>query len=246
MDKLSSAIKCGNCKHVLDSPVLLPCGDSICKKHTIESKEPILCYTCGVEHPIPANGGFLPNNGLSLMIEAQIASLNFGKEHKEAKQSCQNFQDLVTKIENFISDPYNFTYEAIEYLKNVVQLKGEEEMLKITQSMHRIINKLDEYKIECKKSFTNSENTSKIANFTVEKEKACKENEKWLAKLNELTIDWREYERIKSESEKAIESFEKKLMEIKVNFFPKRFDEFRVEIEKDFGSFDIDPLFDLR
>jgi hypothetical protein len=86
----------------------------------IGSNDPVLCHTCGVERPIPANGGFTPRNGLSLMINAQIASLNCGKEHKE---SCQNFEELISKIDNLINDPYNYTYEAIDYLKMWFSLK---------------------------------------------------------------------------------------------------------------------------
>jgi hypothetical protein len=116
----------------------------------------------------------------------------------------------------------------------------------ITQNMHRIINKLDEYKAECKSKFAKSEYSSKLETFKLEKEKSRKENENRLAKLNELKVDWREYERIKSESEKAIKSFGIKLTQLKIDFLSKRFDEFRAEIENDFGFFDIDPVYDLR
>jgi DNA repair exonuclease SbcCD ATPase subunit len=242
MEEISSSIKCGNCKNSLDTPVFLPCGDSICEKHTAESKETILCRTCGVEHAVPENVGFPLNKGLARIIKAQIAEIDFGDEHKEAKQSCENFDDLLTKIDVFLKDSYTLTYESIVQLKNVVQLKGEEEIVRIKKNMHRIIDDLDEYNNECKKSFKQSDYLKKLENFTQEKEEARQEMEKWLAKLNELKSDWREYERIKNESEKAIIRFENKL----IDFIPKRLEKFKHEIEKDFGEFEIDSPFHIR
>jgi hypothetical protein len=120
MNMISNAIKCVVCKHVLTSPVLLPCGDSVCKKHTIDAKGPILCTTCDIEHQIPPNGGFLANKGLAEIIAAQIGNIDFGIEHRQAKYSCQHFDELLAQIEDILKDPYNFTYEAIGCLKNIV------------------------------------------------------------------------------------------------------------------------------
>jgi hypothetical protein len=244
MEELFNTIKCGNCKNVLDSPVILPCGDSICQKHTVESKEPILCYTCGIEHPIPAKGGFLPNKGLQGMINTKRAFLDFGDEHKQAKESCQHFDELLTKIDHLLKDPYNFTYEAIEYLKTVVQLKGEEMILKTTEKMNRIISKLEEYKVDCKDGFSQNQYVVKSENFVEQNKNARKELEKWLSTLNEIRFNEQEWTRIKIESQKTIESFEIKLAEFKIDIFPDRFTEFRGEIENEFGKFEIDPTFD--
>jgi hypothetical protein len=236
-----------------ESPVFLPCGDSICKKHTIDCQGRIWCHKCELEHLIPMKGEFPPNKELAGIIDSQIAEFEFGKEHKEAKQSCEKLEDLIHKISNFLNDPYNFTYEAIEYLKSVVQLKGEEEILRarengdrVSKNMHRIIGKLDEYKQDCKNGLNKNENLNLLKNFTVEKERSSRELQKWLAKLNDWKVDCQEYVRIKSESKKAIESLENKFIELKRYLFPKRFDEFRAEIESDFGEFKIDQKFDLQ
>jgi hypothetical protein len=145
MNKLSNAIKCVNCRQALNSPVLLPCGCSLCKKHTIDVKGPITCYSCEIDHPVPPNGGFPHNKALDDIIDAQICNLDFGKEHQEAKHSCENLDELLSKIEELINDPSNFTYEAIGCLKSVVQLKGEEMKMKIDEKMTNFISKLDEY-----------------------------------------------------------------------------------------------------
>jgi hypothetical protein len=76
---------------------------------------------------------------------------------RRAKKSCEDFEDLLAQIELILRDPYNFTYELINNLKNEVQLKGEKAIFKINENMNRTISKLDEYNIECKNSFKESE-----------------------------------------------------------------------------------------
>jgi hypothetical protein len=245
MNKLSLSVKCVNCHHILESPVFLPCGDSICKKHTVNCQGPILCHSCEIEHPIPTNGGFPISKAIAGVIDAQIACLDFGTEHKESKESCEHFDELLTKIDEILKSPYNFTFEAIGYLKNVVQIKGEEMILKINEKMDRMISKLEEYKIECKNGFSKSEYVVKSDNFVEEIGAARKDLEKWLTILDEIKFNEKEWIRIKNESNKSIELFEKKLVEFKTDLFPKRFGEFRDEIEKDFGKFEIDPSFNL-
>jgi hypothetical protein len=245
MNMISNAIKCVVCKHVLTSPVILPCGDSICKKHTIDAKGPLLCGKCDLEHPIPSNGGFPPNNGLAEIIAAQIGNLDFGKEHRQAKHLCQHFDDLLTKIEEILQDPYNFTYEAIGCLKNAVQLKGEEMKLKIDEQMSTLISKLEKYSEECKENLSSSDYLTKLEKIREDKEDARSNLEKWMATLNELKINEKEWARIDSESEQAIQRFEADLDLFKRDLLLQRFGKFRDEIQEQFDEFEIDPSFNL-
>lgn len=246
MNILSNAVKCVNCKKVLESPVLLPCSHSICRKHTLDAKgSSIFCNKCGNEHTIPQISGFPHNEALADIISAQIATLDLGLGHNEAKQSCATLDELLTKIEQILQDPFNFTYEAINYLKNVVQLKGEEMKFKIDEKMNGLIGKLEDYKQECKKGLSTAEYVEKSEALGRDKDVARDELEKWEDILNEIKVNEQEWRRIKSESEKAIVIFETKLVEFKVDLFPKRFQELRDEIEKEFGKFKLSPEFNF-
>jgi hypothetical protein len=224
--------------------VLLPCGHSICQKHTITDQWPILCHTCEIEHSMPLNGSFPINLALADIINTKIAYLDFGKVHQEAKQSCEHFEEILIEIEQIVKDPYNFTHDLISYLKNEVQLKGESAILKISEKMHRIISELDEYDIELKNSFSLGKNSKNLAN---ENEMGRNELNKWLAALNEIAVvDETKWKGIQSEVEKAIESFESKLAEFKIDLFPQSFHEFRIDIEKEFGKIKFVPApFDI-
>jgi hypothetical protein len=240
MDKLSNSIKCGICTNTLVSPVILPCGDSVCKKHTIDCKGSILCETCGMDHQISDNYEFPSNKTLNVVIDAHIAVFCFGKDHKEAKESCERFDEFLTNVEQTLNDPYNAAYELITYLKNQVQLKGEEIILNTQENMNQTISKLDEYINEFKNGLNKKcEVTSK--NLRNEKETGRRELAKWLATLNEVKInkmevrlDEQTWKQVKIESEKAIESFENKLVEFKIDLFPESFLDLRNKIENEF------------
>ena len=81
MDRILNAMKCGFCHEMLESPVILPCSCNICNKHVSNQTNGVItCQKCGIEHQIPANG-FQPNSALKVIIEAEIANLDFGSVH---------------------------------------------------------------------------------------------------------------------------------------------------------------------
>ena len=72
MHKINYAIKFVNCCHVLNSPVLLSCGHSICKHHAHQttSDNMIKCGKCRRDHLIPSDG-FPNNESLAAIIDSQ-------------------------------------------------------------------------------------------------------------------------------------------------------------------------------
>ena len=132
MEKLSKALKCVNCNELLQSPVLLPCNHSICKKHVqnIDSSQEDLKLTCGKcqdNHAIPANGvGFPENEALAEVIATQIGELDFGPVHQEARQTCDQLAAMIDEMRQVIADPTKFTHLRINEIRNEVLLKADE------------------------------------------------------------------------------------------------------------------------
>jgi hypothetical protein len=248
MDKISDAIKCVNCRNVLDLPVILPCGCSICKKHTIELKgTTILCCSCEIDHPLPLNGHFLPNKGLAKIIEAEISALDFGKEHSEAKKSCSRLDEILTNIENVLKDPLYITYEAIEYLKNAAQLKVEEMKKKLDNELACLIAKLVDFQTNCKANLNSNAYKGRSERFERKREAGRQELDQWFTILNELKLNETKCKKIKSDSENSIKRFEDELAKFKAETLLQRlFDVFRDEVENKFGKFEIDPKFIFR
>jgi hypothetical protein len=251
MDKISDAIKCVNCRNVLHSPVILPCGCSVCKKHVelrIELNEPtILCCPCEIDHPLPTNGEFPTNTGLAKIVDAKISALDFGKVHTKAKHLCTRLDEILNDIGNVLKDPFYFTYEAIDYFKNEAQIKVEEMKLKLDNDLARLLAKLDEFQTNCKVNLNSSKYKAKSARFERKGEACRQELDQWLAVLNELKLNETKWKKIKCDSENAIKRFEDELAKFKrETLLQRRFEDYQDEVEKNFGKFEIDPKFILR
>jgi hypothetical protein len=244
MNNISKAINCVNCNEVLVSPIFLPCGCSICEKHTIDVYGPIRCCSCQIDHPLPPSGNFPPNKALSSILVTQIGTKNFGQKHANAKQSCSRLDELLASIEVILNDPYNFTYEAIRSLMNVVQLKGEEMKLEIDKQIDQILGKLEEYNENCKMNLKTTDYLTRSEEIRLEKEDARKLLDKWENILNDdAKLDQIEWTRVDIESKKAIEWFECTLDLFKSDLLLQQFCKFHHEIEEYFGKFEIEPIF---
>ena len=183
MESILTAIKCAICHEILESPVILPCSCNICYKHVSDhSIDVIRCEICGVEHQIPANG-FYPNKSLQMIIKTEIANLDFGKIHKEAKKSCESFENALKEIEGLLKDPFFYTHERISELKNIVQLKGEELKLIIDQEMKKIIDRLEEYEKESKEYLSSNEFKEESKRLENELKRSESDLDSWLENL---------------------------------------------------------------
>jgi hypothetical protein len=241
MNKISSAIKCVNCKNVLQTPVLLPCSHSICKKHVTDDDKgaAIFCNNCGLEHSIPQNG-FLLQEALAKIIDSQIFNLNFGKDHQEANEACTKLDECLNIFQQLLKDPLNFTHEVILSLKNVVQLRGEEAKLKIDEKMNNFFDKLEEYEKDCKKALKTSEYVAKSKKLNLQNEVIRKELDKWQEYLDKINFNKQQWGKIKSESENVIKHLKSQQRHFENDLLlQERFDQFRDEIAQEFGEFEI-------
>jgi hypothetical protein len=187
MDAILNAIKCAICKQVLDSPVLLPCSHSICKKHTDTDINGglILCHECDREHP---KQEFPSNYALATIIASKIDKLDLGKDHKTAKESCEKLETVIKQFEQLLNDPNNFTHEEIDELERKLQLKREELKKQIDDEFDKIYDKLEEHKQKCKKHLTTNEYMVQSNKISEETEKVRVELREWLRVLNEVNM----------------------------------------------------------
>ena len=179
-----NAIKCAICHEIIDSPVLLPCTDTVCKKHVSNKTNDIIrCEICGVEHRIPSNG-FHANKALKEIIETEIANLDFGSVHKEAKKSCESLEKALKQLEVLLKDPFFYSCQKISELKNSVQLKGEELKLIIDQEMTKLISRLEEYERQSKEYLSSKEFKEESNRFDSEMKIDQSNLDSWLKSLN--------------------------------------------------------------
>lgn len=185
MNKILTAIKCANCQNNLEMPVFLPCSDSICKKHTNQNQESVICHKCGIEHKIP-KGGFPANKALAEIIETEIEKLDFGKTHHQAKESCKLFENELKELEVTLKDPSHYTDQKINDLKNKVQLKGEKLKLRIDQEMDKLFEALKEYERQSKTFLSTNEYKNETAKLSNELKISQSNLDSWIEILNKF------------------------------------------------------------
>lgn len=212
MDKVQEAIKCAKCREVLSVPIILPCGHSICKKHTETDEEQILCEQCFIWHP---NKGFFENKALQKIIASHIASMDLGNVHKEAKSSCEKLRDVLDQIDLVLKDPNFCIYEKISGLKNRIILKNEEFKIKLEEVTQKLLNYVEKYDDDCK-HYLNTENYKKTSETILQmKKNGGKKLEQCLSTLNELKFNESEWKQIQTETEQKCNEFKQKLNEFK-------------------------------
>lgn len=182
MDVVLEAMKCVQCRDTLSRPVTLPCGHSICKRHTETACKHIVCSKCGCRHE---NGEFAISEVISNMIKSQIASISFGNVHDE---SCKSRDELKKQLDancEVLNDPSNFIHDSIDELKNRVLLKSERLKFQIDEIAQELLDDLDEYKSRC------ADKAKKVNSvpFKRANEEAKSKCQGWSATLNELRFN---------------------------------------------------------
>ena len=73
VDKLKSLFNCKFCSKLLDDPVILPCGTTVCKIHSEEVSK-TESKLCSEMHSIPPKG-FIANEVIQDMLKIQLNTL---------------------------------------------------------------------------------------------------------------------------------------------------------------------------
>ena len=196
MDILLNSLKCVNCRKTLSSPILLPCSHMICQSHTQISDDHLLCSECGIRHP---NKGFVVVQAVADMIAAQIANINFGKQHDESLDKCNELKKVLDENESLLNNLENFIDESVDELKNNILLKSEQLKQKIDQITDEIINVFEEYKSDCKNNLNNKNFKEQINDFKQQHLSSKSKCDEWLADLNQLKFDEENWKKIKVE-----------------------------------------------
>lgn len=222
MDFFQDAIKCRHCEYVIsDTPVLMPCCHSICKKH--EQEATVLCYECNTEHEVP-KGGFMENKALKTIIASNIVKIDLGPQYKNAKNSCSQLKVIIEDIEKRFNEPENYFQKRKDTLKNKIDLAREELKLKIDKTADELIEKVedDNSTLNDAKSTINDEQVQASKQDLVE----------WSDFLDDFKVDCDQYQTIENKCNDAIKKLQKQL-----DSFEKKLENKFDEIEKLINDF---------
>ena len=241
MNLISDSIKCTSCKKIIKTPVLLPCGHSICNNHVNDDEDlnesflssfsdvssnentKFKCLICDKFHVIPLEG-FPRNRALENLLEKNIAKIDLGEEYKSVSDKCSLFGDLLERFNKIKNNPVSRINKEISELKNKVDLRREEMKLKIDKESLEMIEKLDEFEKECKLKAVSLKSDSKLN----EKMKGWQNSlEQWQKSLNSFERNIDDWNRVLNESTSTLKDLHLEFINFNRELFLNRLIEFK-------------------
>ena len=110
IDAFNDTFKCNLCNKVLQSPIILPCGETICEKDLkilyINAKV-FQCFLCDEEHQQPKKG-FPSNRNLQTQLDLQVNKIDLSKNHPkydECKKIFREIEENTKETDLILRDP---------------------------------------------------------------------------------------------------------------------------------------------
>lgn len=200
-------LKCAVCGFCLESPMLLPCGESICKVHIKSDTKEIFCNTCQKNHLI--SGGLYPNKAIEKFLERKIQQLNFGETHNKATKNCQEIEELLNKA-NFTNfdAKYQLDQASSDFRKRILE-KSDELKAKIDEEANKLLQEVHLYKKECETDLDKKDNfngSSESSNLKALVDDVRKNLKEWQGDLSMLVINQERWAEIEKCSEKVLDT----------------------------------------
>jgi hypothetical protein len=153
IEKINSLFNCGFCRELFQTPVLLPCGEIICRKDLSSLVLPydsslISCCFCYKDHVRPVDDFPVVKRMVDL-IELGNDKINFGKTYEYGVSLLKEFDRTIKELETIGKDPYYFVYNNLHEIKNQCDLRRENLKMDIDNYFDNILSEIDKYKAEC-------------------------------------------------------------------------------------------------
>jgi len=145
LEKINDLFNCKICEDILVNPILLPCGETVCKPHTDEISKG-KCVFCSGTHIAPKEG--FPENRIvkhQLDLDINKINLNFS-QFNDYKRSIQDLNKNLKEIESIRTDPENYICEYFGELTRQVDLRRETVIRDIHKYSDELIQMIEKLK----------------------------------------------------------------------------------------------------
>lgn len=225
MDAIKLAIKCNECLNILNKPVMLPCGLSVCQKHIENFKNRVFfCKECEKDHLIEESN-LIVNKGLEMLIEANLDNLKSGPNYDATFKLCEEFDVTIRDAETLSNEPAYFIKQTINKLKNTTELIREEHKLKIDEKADDIIKQLESYELECNINIDTSDAKIKIAKIKENIGKMKQQLANWKKILNSFELKEDQSKTVKTMCDQLNSSLKIESCDLKKDFLVHKLDD---------------------
>lgn len=138
---LRNYLKCKLCGDTYKTPVILPCGKTVCARHVACIDNTYQCILCNKVHVVP-HEGFLKNEDLEDFIQRE-SELN----KNSLQEAKDNLEQLITTCELLVQDPKRCVNDYYDQIRADLDLKTKnfkQKCLKMIDDHYsEILNKID-------------------------------------------------------------------------------------------------------
>jgi WD40 repeat protein len=140
------------CKLILENPIVLPCGFSLCKQHLENVNHKFNCFFCNDEHEKLTENGFLMSKTINSIIDEYF---QVNPVMIEIKESFDKLNESIKEYEKI--DPDVYIYDYFAEIRNKVDLHREELIKEINYISNEIIKQLKDKEEKCNSNKTKLE-----------------------------------------------------------------------------------------
>ena len=110
IEEFHDLFNCQLRKKLLENPVILPCGETLCKKDLgefITSEDRLRCPFCTKEH-LQTSEGFPMDRRIQKMIDLKVNQLDFGPVYNNCKKALKGLTEQFNELDLLKQDLNDF------------------------------------------------------------------------------------------------------------------------------------------
>lgn len=228
-------LECTICNQILDQPILLPCGHTVCSTHETQAREQegaeVVCGQCNQSSPIPENG-FHKNMLAETLLRRKLQHMKLGPDHVHAVNTCKHFQEFLRKFRAVKQNPEGKISRVISELKNKIDMRREELKKRIDDEALELIGELDEFEKKCLADGSHLENIKNSAPLEEMLSKFENECRLWKSELSEFESKADRWRKIYAECTARIKKLDDNYENLKKYIFSGELYDYYIKQEK--------------
>ena len=195
--EMKKLMMCEFCCKTFTSPILLPCGETMCEKDInglfVKENEPhvIYCFFCNKEHRIPTFG-FPSNKIVNNLLAHNVQNLDMGHTYEHARRVLDTLKTKLADMGRIRASPKKYIQSFVDQLIDEMAKKRDHAKVITDAIFQQMVHTLGEFKDNCEARFE-EEGLKQIDECLVDEVRAA--HDKLSDELENLVVDekrWRE------------------------------------------------------
>lgn len=161
MEQITDLFKCKLCHKAYEDPIILPCGDKICRNDlnqiynqvSLDNNSDIphlQCPACNESITVPKNG-FPVDREMKKLIEIGLDKLSFGEIFDNSKKEVHSLRERIQDLHSLNDEPRNYVIDYFNKLRSQLCASRTEMRAKIDRDYEKLVSEIGSQEAECLK-----------------------------------------------------------------------------------------------